>query len=242
MTETIIIDTVDNCRYCLMCRHVCPVGHVTAKETLTPHGWGLLIASVNRGLISWNEDTVDALYSCSDCGNCRSHCVTDQPLPDAIAGTRAEVVKENLAPQVVYEVNQSLEEFGNPYMKQAPHEVQGTGEVALFVGDEAQHLWSGALEAALKLLQAVGIEPVLVGIGRNNGYIASSLGFPETAEALFKATMNELVAVGAKKMLVLSAGDYWTFRVMHADRLNLDWPEDIELEDAAGISGDAKGA
>ena len=21
--------TTDNCRYCLMCRHVCPVGHVT---------------------------------------------------------------------------------------------------------------------------------------------------------------------------------------------------------------------
>ena len=81
MTEKMIIDTIENCRYCLMCRHICPVGHVTAKETFTPHGWGLLIASVERGLLSWNEDTVSALYNCSDCGTCRAHCVTDQPLP-----------------------------------------------------------------------------------------------------------------------------------------------------------------
>ena len=24
-----VIATTDNCRYCLMCRHVCPLGHVT---------------------------------------------------------------------------------------------------------------------------------------------------------------------------------------------------------------------
>ena len=49
------VSTTDNCRYCLMCRHVCPVGHVTRLETLTPHGWGLLISSVHRGLLTWTD-------------------------------------------------------------------------------------------------------------------------------------------------------------------------------------------
>ena len=75
----------DNCRYCLMCRHVCPVGHVTNLEPLTPHGWGLTIASVQRGLMTWNTETVGVLYHCADCGTCRANCVTDQPLPEAIA-------------------------------------------------------------------------------------------------------------------------------------------------------------
>ncbi len=55
------LPTTENCRYCLMCRHVCPVGHVTRLETLTPHGWGLTIESVKRNLLEWNDETIDLL-------------------------------------------------------------------------------------------------------------------------------------------------------------------------------------
>ena len=118
MTNEIIdltIETTDNCRYCLMCRHVCPVGHVTRLETLTPHGWGLLIASERRGLVTWNASSVDKLFSCADCGACRAHCVTDQPLPNAIAAARSEVVDLDLAPAAVYAVNKALIRWENPY-------------------------------------------------------------------------------------------------------------------------------
>jgi Fe-S oxidoreductase len=237
--EINVIDTVENCRYCLMCRHVCPVGHVTAKETFTPHGWGLLIASVNRGMLEWNEDTVNALYSCSDCGTCRAHCVTDQPLPDAIAAVRAQVVEKNLAPQTVYAVHQLMEEYSNPYQKQKPIMGEGIGEVALFVGDEAQFLWPEAVEAALRLLRAVGLEPVLVGVGRNNGYMAGSLGFPETARTLMQATFEELSAAGAKKMLVLSAGDFYAFGKLHAQRLDITLPEGLEVVEVTTVLANA---
>src|SRR6188474_3518572 len=93
-----------------MCRHVCPVGYVTRLETLTPHGWGLTIASVKRGLLTWNDETVDVLYSCADCGLCRANCVTDQPLPDAIAAARAEIVRRGVAPDVVAEIDRKLRE------------------------------------------------------------------------------------------------------------------------------------
>lgn len=114
-----VILTTENCRYCLMCRHVCPVGHVTRRESLTPHGWALMIASVGRGLLAWDEETVQALYSCSDCGTCRAHCVTDQPLPEAIAAARADVAARDLAPAVVYETHRALKEWGNPYEQQS---------------------------------------------------------------------------------------------------------------------------
>ncbi len=84
-------------------------------------------------------------------------------------------------------------------------------EIALFVGDDAKYLWPAALESALKLLEAVGVKPVLIGIGRSNGYLASSLGFPETAKMLVQATLNELKASGARRMLVLTPGDYYAF-------------------------------
>ena len=80
--------TTEDCRYCWMCRHVCPVGHVTKRETLTPHAWALLIASVERGTLAGTPRRRRALQ-CADCGMCRAHCITDRPLPEAIALARA---------------------------------------------------------------------------------------------------------------------------------------------------------
>jgi Fe-S oxidoreductase len=227
--------TIENCRYCLMCRHVCPVGHVTRRETLTPHGWGLTIASVQRGLLSWNQDVVDVLYSCADCGTCRAHCVTDQPLPDAIAETRAEVTAHSLAPAAVYEVHKSLQEWSNPYEKQVPETVNGQAETALFVGDDAKFLQPAVLDSAIKLLAAAGVKPVLIGIGRSSGYLASSLGFPETAKRLVQTTLEELKASGARRMLVLTPGDYYAFDRLLTDRLEVEWPLDVELQEVISL-------
>jgi Fe-S oxidoreductase len=228
-------DTLENCRYCLMCRHVCPVGHVTRRETLTPHGWGLTIASVQRGLLTWNQDTVDVLYSCADCGTCRAHCVTDQPLPDAIATTRAEVAAQNLAPAAAYEAHKSLQEWSNPYEKQVPDTAVGQAEFALFVGDDARYLRPAALEGALKLLAAAGVKPALIGIGRSSGYLASSLGFAETAKILVQATLGELKASGARRMLVLTPGDYYAFDRLLVDRLEVEFPLDVELQEVLSL-------
>lgn len=233
-TDTVIA-TTDNCRYCLMCRHVCPVGHVTRLETLTPHGWGLTIASVRRGLLHWDEATVTALYQCADCGTCRAHCVTDQPLPEAIAEARAEVAAAGLAPAAALAVAERLAAFGNPYVAQAPEPPLGEGPVALFVGDEVAHRWPAALEAALKLLAVLDIRPALIGRGRNNGYLASSLGFPDLARRLAEATLAELTAVGAHRLLVLSPGDYYAFHRLHDERLGLTRPRHLEVTEVVNL-------
>ena len=162
-----VIATTNNCRYCLMCRHVCPVGHVTRKETLTPHGWGLTIASIRRGLLEINDSTIDVLYSCADCGTCRANCITDQPLPSAIAAMRSELTEQGLAPKEVFAIHDSLKLWSNPYEEVSPPQPTGQGEISLFVGDDVHFLGQETLEAALSLLKAVGVNLVLVGIGRN---------------------------------------------------------------------------
>ena len=230
MIDNVIL-TTENCRYCLMCRHVCPVGHVTRKETLTPHGWGLTIASVRRGLIEWDESSVDVLYSCADCGTCRAHCVTDQPLPSAIAAARSEVASQNRAPEIAYTVHDKLRDWGNPYVEKHPKKVDEKADFALFVGDDACYLDDGTLDAALQLLNAVGVQPVLIGVGRNNGYLATSLGFPETAASLAQATLDELEGTGAKTMLVLTPGDYYVFNQLLDERLGIEWSTEIALQE-----------
>ena len=230
MIEDVIL-TTDNCRYCLMCRHVCPVGHVTRLETLTPHGWGLTIASIRRGVAELDEGTVNVIYSCADCGTCRANCITDQPLPSAIAAMRAEITSKSLAPEAAYRIREKLENWRNPYGERPKPETNGKGETALFVGDDAHFLAPQTIDAVLTLLSAIEINPVLVGVGRNNGYLASSLGFPEIAAGLMQETLDDLAAMGAKRMLVLSPGDYYAFHQLHEDRNGIAWPENVKIQE-----------
>jgi Fe-S oxidoreductase len=224
-----VIDTIENCRFCLMCRHVAPVGHVTAQEALTPHGVALLASSQRRGLIDWTAETVDVIYSEVDGGNSRVHCVNSLPFEESIAAVRAELVAQGLAPTAVTTIQQKLAQWQTPYAEQSPQPVTGTGDIALFVGDEAAYLQETTLPAVLRLLNAVGVEPVLVGNGRNNGLLAQTLGFPELAQTLIQSTLDEIASSGAKTLLVLSAGDTFVFNQMMSERLGVERPSDLQI-------------
>ena len=224
-----LVDATENCRHSLMCRHVCPVGNITRLETLSPHGWAQLIALERRGLSSWNEDAVDALYQCADCGSCRTHCVSSQPLPDAIVAARAEVVLKDVAPSAVYEIGRLLRTWENPYAQKQPDPADDPAEAALFVGDDTRFLRPTLLEAALKLLHFVGIKPALIGKGRNSGLLASSLGLPGIARDLARSTLAELEATGAKRLFVLSPGHFYSFGQLYDERLGIPMPPSVEL-------------
>jgi len=234
------ISTTELCRFCLMCRHVCPVGHVTHNETLTPHGWGLMIASNRRGLLEWDQESVDALYKCANCELCHTHCVTNQPLPVAIASARAEVVEKGLAPEAVRSLDQALQKWANPYVQEYPERASSQGEIGLYIGDGAHHVDPSTSQSALQLLKAAGVEPVMLGVGRSSGVIASSLGLSKTAEELARSVLDEVAETGCKKVLVLAPVDLYAFKILYRERFNLTWPTDVEVQEVVSFLYDAQ--
>jgi Fe-S oxidoreductase len=223
------LKVTEGCRFCWMCRHVCPVGHVTRRETLTPHGWALTIASVQRGLLQWNADTVEALYACAECGMCRTHCVTDQPLPEAIVAARAEVVASGLAPQAVYNIKETLEERGSAYGAIAADDGAARGPIGLYVNDAIAACGSRSVSAACRLLTAAGIDTVPVAVGRSNGLVASALGLLDTASRLGRALLQALETAGCRELMVLSPGDRFAFQHVYPERLGLQWPAGVAV-------------
>src|SRR5262245_14168431 len=207
-----VIETTEGCRYCLMCRHVCPVTRVTYNEATSPHGWALTIASVRRGLLDWNAETADLLYQCADCGLCQAFCATDQPLPYAIVAARAEVASAGRAPAAVAQVDAALRRWGHTYagprpLEPSPAAAEGLGvraETMLFVGATAWHRERASLDAARRLLEAAGLAHGLAAVGRSSGYLAYTLGLHETARELARATVEELTASGCHTLVVLS--------------------------------------
>jgi Fe-S oxidoreductase len=229
MHDRDVILTTEGCRYCLMCRHVCPVTRVTYNEATSPHGWALTIASVRRGLLDWNAETTDLLYQCADCGLCQSFCETDQPLPHAIVAARAEVAAAGQAPATVATVDAALRRWGHPYgeMGEAPS-APDRAETALFVGAVAWHRERASLEAARRLLAAAGVAHGLAGAGRSSGYLAYTLGLHDTAGDLARATVEELGRSGCRTLVVLSPEHAYTFRTIYP-LLGAPLPEDIEV-------------
>ena len=198
------------CRYCLMCRHVCPVGRTTKREANTPHGWALLIASVDRGQMRWDTEAVDTLYECAQCGLCYDNCVTERPLPSAIAAARADVFAAGAAPASVVELEARLRRWGNPYRAMEQPVPVGTAPAALFVGT-AQYLRPQTLTAARKLLDALGIEHVAVGAGLSSAFLPFALGLRDAASALAQAALEQVAASGASRLIVLSPEDARAF-------------------------------
>ncbi len=227
--------TTEGCRFCWMCRQACPVGHVTRRETLTPHGWGMLISSERRGVVSWTPDVVDVIYSCADCGLCQAHCATDQPLPDAIAAARAAIVAAGAAPAVAASLHANLARWGNPYAETGERPAPARGDVALFAGDSGLAAGRATLDAVLSLLQRVGVTPVVIGQGRSTGHLASTLGYPDTARAHATAVLADVTASGAREVLVLTPGDRFAFTRLYGERLGVAWPAEVAVREVTDL-------
>jgi Fe-S oxidoreductase len=227
-----------------MCRHVCPVGHVTARETLTPHAWALTIESVRRGQLAWNRETAAVMYACADCGLCQAHCVTDQPLPDAVVAARAEIVRAGAAPEAVRAYREQIagnrERSARDVFSAAPPEKPSRALVprAVFVGDAgASH--GGDLAAALRLLEAAGLPAATFGDGQSTGLVASSLGLTHEAAEQARDVVAGVIASGVAQVLVLGPADKWTFEHVYPVRLGVQWPGDVSITEVTMALADA---
>jgi Fe-S oxidoreductase len=228
--ETIqpVIDTTEGCRYCLMCRHVCPVTRVTFNEATSPHGWALAVASVRRGLLDWNTETTNLLYQCADCGLCQAFCATDQPLPYAIVAARSEILAAGHAPAMVAEVEATLRKS----LEQPGAEQTEPADIALFGGAASET--SATLQAAHGLLEHLGIAHGSIAARRESGYLAYTLGLNETARELARATLAEIERSGCRTLLVVSPEDAHTLTALYP-LLGAPLPDGVEVVELTAL-------
>ncbi len=158
------------CRFCWMCRHVCPVGHVTARETFTPHAWAMLIDAVDarRGAVERRDrrravclrrlrDVPDALQDRSasarrDCGGSRRHRARGCGAVDR-RGTRCQAAA-----------------MGESRMRRPHRSRARPGDYGTLRRGMRRCIGSrGTVDAARALLAAAGATAAPIGVGRSTG-------------------------------------------------------------------------
>lgn len=211
----------DACRFCWMCRHLCPVELVTGRETNTPRAKGLQVSMMERGF-EMDAASAKTMYECMICGACTNDCATGFEPPIFIREARTQAVLEGLEPKSVRKVIDLVEKTGNIYgaaeCKVNLDGVKEQGKLLVWLGETARYSVPETAEALLKLLKAAQVDFAVLKNEPASGSMRGDLtGFIEDVRAQAAKAGEAIRAAGAEKVVVLDSYDAALFRHEYKD-------------------------
>lgn len=211
----------DACRFCWMCRHLCPVQLVTGKETNTPRAKGLLVSMMNRGM-KMEPDAAQTMYECLLCGACTNDCVTGFEPPLFIREGRTEAMVTGSAPAYVEKLLQRMEQTGNLYgATECKVDFSGwpeTGDTLVWLGQTARYSTPEVARAFLSLMKKAGVSAAVLRQEPASGCALGDLiGYVEDVRAQAQTAAQAVAASGAKRLVVLDSYDAALMRHEYKD-------------------------
>ena len=198
----------EKCRFCFMCRHLCPVQLQTGKEINTPRAKGLVLSMVNKGAATFDKDMAQTMYECLLCDACVNDCATGYQPPVYIREARTEAVVNDLAPAAVTELIENVEESGNIYGMVKPGFAREGSDVLVYIGEVAACKAPQMAKSLLLLLQKAGISArVLADEPASGAMLADLMGYVDEVAQQAKVCADAIHATGLKTVVVLDSYD-----------------------------------
>ena len=208
----------DACRFCWMCRHVCPVGLVTGKEGNNARAKGLLISMHERGIFL-NADAMKLMYECCLCKACTNDCATGYDPSIFILEARTQAVVDGMVPANVQEVIERVE-TGSIYKEEEDAallekiaKLPAKADMVLFLGENARRKSSAIAKAYLDLLEKAGIHYTVLKEEPSSGaQYCELVGKVDEVRTMAQSCLNALSETGAKTIVVLDPTDCAFFK------------------------------
>jgi Fe-S oxidoreductase len=203
-------NTIDNCRFCFMCRHVCPVAMVTGKEANNARSRAALLSLALRGF-DYTADMAGMVYECALCGACTAQCATCfDPLPFTRAA-RLEAVSGGLAPESVNAVIRRILDSGTAWEGSdtgaLAHEAAALPKKAailLYLGS-ARRLCPENAVNALRVLKRTGLSFMVMDQEPDSGAdLFDIMGPAEEVRELAHKAARAINSTGAARIVCLS--------------------------------------
>jgi Fe-S oxidoreductase len=203
-------NTIDNCRFCFMCRHVCPVAMVTGREANNARSRAALLSLVARGF-AYTADLANTVYECALCGACTAQCATCfDPLPFTRAA-RLEAVFEGLAPEGVKTAIRRILDSGAAWEESDAGAL--TKEIAPLPEKAATLLYLGSARRicpenavnAVRVLKETGLPFTVMEEEPDCGAdLADIMGPAEEVREVAKKAAGAINRTGAERVICLS--------------------------------------
>ena len=157
-------EIIDSCRFCWMCRHICPIGNATGQERNTARARALALSLVERGAEPL-EGVADNVYECSLCGACTKECVTGWDPVKFTKEVRTELAMNGKTPEYINKLIDNIEKTGNVYgeteycgkLRAEIESLPKSADVLLFLGKDAIYKTPENAAKAIKLLKAANV-------------------------------------------------------------------------------------
>lgn len=203
---------MDSCRFCWMCRHICPIGNATGQERNTARARALGLSMAARDSVEYSEDIINNVYECALCGACVKECVTGWDPVMFTKEARLTAALEGKLPQYILKLISNLQEKGNIYGADKNAELiaavseLGNSDTVLFLGEDASYKAPECAIAAIELLKKAEVDFTVLKDEPNSGY---SMDFMVGAAAETKAVMEECAKAlsGCKKVICYDPSD-----------------------------------
>lgn len=209
--------TVKACRFCWMCRHLCPVGLTTGRESNGPRAKALFLSLMEKGLPIQKEAAQD-MYECALCNACASNCETGYEPAAYIRDARAALATQGLVPEKVQLVIDALLKNGNLYGEDTAEAVKdldrgSDGKVLLYAGASAAIKSPENLTALMNLLEKSGVAFKLF-LGANSSGAAEYDLLGDIAEVrdICAVCAKAINAEGKDTLVVLNPSDAVMFK------------------------------
>ena len=187
----------EKCRFCWMCRHLCPVQHQTGKEINTPRAKGLLLSMVNKGEQPFDKDMAQAMYECLLCDACTNDCATGYQPPLFIREARTEAVVNELAPAAVMTLIDNVLSTGNLYGVEKPSFGQDGTDVLVYIGEVAAVKAPQMAKNLLAVLKKAGVSAKVLDKEPASGVMLGDLmGYTEEVRQQAVACAEAINAAG----------------------------------------------
>ncbi len=207
------VKTLEGCRFCPMCRHLCPVGLTTGNEGNTPRAKALLANYVTRGM-KYTAEMASDMYECCLCYACATDCESGYEPPIYIREARTMAAVESLAPPAVEKLLDNLERtdniFGLPKKDKfaaVADLVRGLPEKAdtlLYIGATAAYKTPAIAAACIKLMKKAGVNfTVLADEPSSGAELGDLIGFVDDVRQAAAKCAAGIKGTGAREIVAL---------------------------------------
>lgn len=203
----------DACRFCWMCRHICPVGLVSGKEGNTPRGRALIVSMDSRN-IPLTADAAALMYECCLCNACANDCKTGYDPTVFTREARTMAVVNGLVPpeveKVIDRAMQGSLYAGEPdsSLRAAIERLPEKADTLVYLGDVTLHQSPEMALDLFKVLKAAGVEFTVLRDERASGaHLGDLIGYVDEVRLMSAACAQRMQETGAKKIVVLDPSD-----------------------------------
>lgn len=199
----------DACRFCWMCRHICPVGLVSGKEGNTPRGRALLLSLDTRD-IKLSPDAYELMFQCALCNACTNDCATGYDPAVFTREARTRAIVEDHVPGAVKPVlyramaGNITGKPVNERIAEAARDLDEKPEVLLYLGSSAIREGAASALALISLLKKAGVKFTVLSDEPDSGaHLFDLMGQVEEVQDFAKACVDRISKTGIKTIVAI---------------------------------------